>query len=101
MLASLKVGGGAVLGWLLTLSLVPIALFYLLLDWHALLARITTAIPRRWVGNAIGFGNAQLRAWAEVYGASDGQRQLVQDFVAAWTKVMNLDRFDVAPSTDG
>ncbi len=57
MLASLKVGGGAVLGWLLTLSLVPIALFYLLLDWHALLARITTAIPRRWVGNAIGFGN--------------------------------------------
>ena len=57
--ASIKriVSGGAVLGWLLTLSLVPIALFYLLLDWHALLARITTAIPRRWVGNAIGFGN--------------------------------------------
>jgi catalase-peroxidase len=45
--------------------------------------------------------NAQLRAWAEVYGASDGQRQLVQDFVAAWTKVMNLDRFDLAPPTAG
>jgi len=41
--------------------------------------------------------NAQLRAWAEVYGAADGQRQFVQDFVAAWTKVMNLDRFDLAP----
>ncbi len=39
--------------------------------------------------------NAQLRAWAEVYGSSDGQQKLVRDFVAAWTKVMNLDRFDL------
>ena len=39
--------------------------------------------------------NAQLRAWSEVYASSDGQGKLVQDFVAAWTKVMNLDRFDV------
>jgi catalase-peroxidase len=39
--------------------------------------------------------NAQLRALAEVYGSSDGQEKLVEDFVAAWTKVMNLDRFDV------
>ncbi|MGO1077590.1 catalase/peroxidase HPI [Inquilinus sp. CA228] len=43
------------------------------------------------------FGShSQLRALAEVYGSSDGQAQLVKDFVAAWTKVMNLDRFDVA-----
>jgi catalase-peroxidase len=39
--------------------------------------------------------NAQLRAWSEVYASSDGQQKLVHDFVAAWTKVMNLDRFDV------
>ena len=39
--------------------------------------------------------NAQLRALAEVYGSSDGRNKFVQDFVAAWTKVMNLDRFDV------
>jgi catalase-peroxidase len=38
--------------------------------------------------------NSQLRALAEVYGSSDGQAKLVQDFVAAWTKVMNLDRYD-------
>ena len=38
--------------------------------------------------------NAQLRALAEVYGSSDGQEKLTRDFVAAWTKVMNLDRFD-------
>jgi catalase-peroxidase len=40
--------------------------------------------------------NSQLRALAEVYGSSDGQKKFVQDFVAAWTKVMNLDRFDLA-----
>lgn len=39
--------------------------------------------------------NAELRAIAEVYGSSDGQDKFVNDFVAAWTKVMNLDRFDL------
>lgn len=42
--------------------------------------------------------NSQLRALAEVYGSSDGQAQFVKDFVAAWNKVMNLDRFDLALS---
>ncbi len=42
--------------------------------------------------------NSQLRALAEVYGSADGQKKFVQDFVAAWTKVMNLDRFDIARS---
>ncbi|MDP2185974.1 MAG: catalase/peroxidase HPI [Xanthomonadales bacterium] len=40
--------------------------------------------------------NAQLRALAEVYAASDAQHKFVRDFVAAWNKVMNLDRFDLA-----
>jgi len=40
--------------------------------------------------------NSQLRALAEVYGCSDAQEQLVYDFVAAWNKVMNLDRFELA-----
>jgi catalase-peroxidase len=40
--------------------------------------------------------NAQLRALAEVYASSDAQAKFVQDFVAAWSKVMNLDRYDVA-----
>ena len=39
--------------------------------------------------------NAQLRAISEVYGSSDGQQKFVEDFAAAWTKVMNLDRFDI------
>ncbi len=55
----------------------------------------------RWTGTRVDliFGsNAQLRALAEVYGSADGQVKFVGDFVAAWTKVMNLDRFDLARS---
>jgi catalase-peroxidase len=40
--------------------------------------------------------NSQLRALAEVYGSSDAQEKFVRDFIAAWNKVMNLDRFDLA-----
>jgi len=40
--------------------------------------------------------NSQLRALAEFYAASDSQEKFVHDFVAAWSKVMNLDRFDLA-----
>ncbi len=53
----------------------------------------------RWTGTVadLVFGsNAQLRALAEVYGSSDGQAAFVQAFVAAWAKVMQLDRFDIA-----
>ncbi|MGB5440222.1 MAG: catalase-peroxidase, partial [Gammaproteobacteria bacterium] len=39
--------------------------------------------------------NSELRAVAEVYAANDAEDKFVSDFVAAWTKVMNLDRFDV------
>jgi len=52
----------------------------------------------KWTGTRVDlvFGsNAQLRAIAEVYGSSGAQGKFVEDFVAAWTKVMNLDRFDV------
>jgi len=53
----------------------------------------------RWTGTVVDlvFGsNSQLRALAEVYASSDAQQTFVRDFVAAWTKVMNLDRFDLA-----
>ncbi|MFT5644966.1 MAG: putative PurR-regulated permease PerM [Janthinobacterium sp.] len=49
VLASARVGGIAVLGWLATLVLIPVVLFYLLLDWHAMLRRIASAVPRRWL----------------------------------------------------
>jgi catalase-peroxidase len=53
----------------------------------------------KWTGTRVDlvFGsNSQLRALAEVYGSSDAQTKFVQDFVGAWTKVMNLDRYDLA-----
>jgi catalase-peroxidase len=53
----------------------------------------------KWTGTRVDliFGsNAELRALAEVYACDDGQEKLLKDFVAAWTKVMNLDRFDLA-----
>jgi catalase-peroxidase len=52
----------------------------------------------KWTATSVDlvFGsNSQLRAIAEVYGSSDGEKKFVEDFVAAWTKVMNLDRFDL------
>ena len=53
----------------------------------------------RWTGTRVDliFGsNSELRALAEVYGCEDAREKFVQDFVAAWTKVMHLDRFDLA-----
>jgi catalase-peroxidase len=52
----------------------------------------------KWTGTVVDlvFGsNSQLRALAEVYASSDGQQEFVRDFVAAWSKVMNLDRFEL------
>jgi catalase-peroxidase len=54
---------------------------------------------KKWTGTRVDliFGsNSQLRAIAEVYACDDSQEKFVGDFVAAWDKVMNLDRFDVA-----
>ena len=53
----------------------------------------------KWTGTRVDliFGShSQLRAFAEVYACSDSKAQFVKDFVAAWTKVMNADRFDIA-----
>jgi catalase-peroxidase len=52
----------------------------------------------KWTGTAVDlvFGsNSQLRAIAEVYACDDSRQKFVRDFVAAWAKVMNLDRFDL------
>ena len=59
--------------------------------------RVTGAL--KWTGTRVDliFGsNSQLRALAEVYACADSQEKFLHDFVAAWNKVMNLDRFDLA-----
>ena len=53
----------------------------------------------KWTGTRVDliFGShSQLRALAEVYGSSDAKEKFAKDFVAAWNKVMNADRFDLA-----
>ena len=53
---------------------------------------------KKWTGTRVDliFGsNSELRALAEVYASADAQGKFVNDFVAAWSKVMNLDRFDL------
>ena len=60
--------------------------------------RDRTSGTLKWTGTRVDmiFGsNSELRALAEVYGFSDANTKFVQDFVSAWTKVMNLDRFDI------
>jgi catalase-peroxidase len=59
--------------------------------------RKTNAV--KWTGTRVDliFGShSQLRAFAEVYGSAGSKKKFVTDFVAAWSKVMNLDRYDVA-----
>ncbi|MGH6735835.1 MAG: catalase/peroxidase HPI [Methyloceanibacter sp.] len=72
--------------------------------WHAVGDDLYEGRDRKtnelkWTGTAVDliFGShSQLRAFAEVYGCSDSKEKFVKDFVAAWTKVMNADRFDLA-----
>jgi len=66
---------------------------------HVLEGRDRKTGELKWTGTVddLVFGsNSQLRALAEVYASSDAQGKFVEDFAAAWTKVMNLDRFDLA-----
>jgi catalase-peroxidase len=61
-------------------------------------ARDAATKQLEWTGTRVDLvigSNAQLRALAEVYGSTDAQEQFVRDFVAAWSKVMNLDRYDM------
>jgi len=58
---------------------------------------VTGEVKRTGTAVDLVFGsNSQLRAIAEIYGCDDAQEKFVRDFVAAWDKVMNLDRFDLA-----
>jgi catalase-peroxidase len=61
--------------------------------------RDRTSGKLRWTGTRVDlvFGsNSELRALAEVYACDENKQKFVKDFVAAWNKVMNLDRFDLA-----
>jgi predicted PurR-regulated permease PerM len=56
LLSSVRIGGIALLGWIATLLLIPVVLFYLLLDWHQMVERVRHAVPRRWSARTQSFG---------------------------------------------
>lgn len=93
VLASAKVGGGAVLGWFATLTLVPIALFYLLLDWHSVLSRVRNTIPRRWVGKAVQFGEEVDDLLAQYL---RGQLSVMLALAVYYSAALAIAGFDVA-----
>ncbi|GAB3427308.1 AI-2E family transporter [Massilia solisilvae] len=93
VLASARVGGSALLGWAATVFLVPVLLFYLLLDWHRMLAQVQGAIPRRWVVQATSMARE-----VNVLLAQYLRGQLLVMFVLAvyYSAALALAGFDVA-----
>jgi len=93
LLASARVGGSALLGWLATLILIPVVLFYLLLDWHRLLQRIAGAVPRRWLA-----GTASMAQEVNVLLAQYLRGQMLVMLVLAvyYSSALAIAGFDVA-----
>ena len=93
ILASAKVGGTRVLGWLVTLLLIPVALFYLLLDWHKLLASVSDAVPRRWLAQTLGMAqevNVLLAQYLR------GQLLVMLILAAYYSAALTIAGFEVA-----
>jgi predicted PurR-regulated permease PerM len=93
VLASARVGGTAVLGWLATAILIPVVLFYLLLDWHRLLLHLQTFVPRRWVRQTVGMAqevNALLAQYLR------GQLLVMLVLALYYSAALALAGFDVA-----
>ncbi|MET3134287.1 putative PurR-regulated permease PerM [Oxalobacteraceae bacterium GrIS 1.11] len=93
VLASARVGGTAVLGWLATLVLIPVVLFYLLLDWHPMLARIAGAVPRRWLGHTLGMAREVDTLLAQYL---RGQLLVMLVLAAYYSVALVIAGFDVA-----
>jgi predicted PurR-regulated permease PerM len=93
VLNSVRAGGSAVLGWLATVVLIPVVLFYLLLDWHKLLGHIAGAVPRRFIEATMAMANE-----ADVLLAQYLRGQLLVMLVLAiyYSSALAVAGFDVA-----
>lgn len=92
-LSSAKVGGIALLGWIATFVLIPVVLFYLLLDWHRLLSRLENGVPRRWVSKTIGLAQEVDGLLAQYL---RGQLLVMLTLSAYYSVALALTGFDVA-----
>jgi predicted PurR-regulated permease PerM len=93
VLASARVGGIRLLGWIATLILIPVVLFYLLLDWHKILGRVSGAVPRRWVVQTVGMAqevNVLLAQYLR------GQLLVMLVLAAYYSVGLTIAGFDVA-----
>jgi len=93
VLSSLKVGGIAVLGWVATVILIPVVLFYLLLDWHPLLRWLENVIPRRWVGQSVHLAKEVDQLLAQYL---RGQLAVMLVLAVYYSVALTLNDFDVA-----
>ncbi len=93
VLSSARSGGMAVLGWAVTIVLVPVALFFMLLDWHKILDSIAGAVPRRWVVQTVGMAqevNVLLAQYLR------GQLLVMMVLAAYYSLGLTVAGFDVA-----
>jgi predicted PurR-regulated permease PerM len=93
ILSSARIGGTALLGWLATAVLVPVLMFYLLLDWHPMLARIAAAVPRRWIGRTLGMAEEVDTLLAQYL---RGQLLVMLVLALYYSVALSLAGFDVA-----
>ncbi|MFC6521979.1 AI-2E family transporter [Undibacterium arcticum] len=93
MLASAKVGGIAVLGWLATLLLIPMVLFYLLLDWHPFLKKLEHMVPRRWAARTVAMAQEVDGLLAQYL---RGQLLVMLILAAYYSVALTIAGFDVA-----
>ncbi|MET0857164.1 MAG: AI-2E family transporter [Telluria sp.] len=93
VLSSARIGGTRVLGWLVTLVLIPVALFYLLLDWHKILGRVTGAVPRRWLVQTVGMAHEVNVLLAQYL---RGQLLVMLVLAAYYSMALTIAGFEVA-----
>lgn len=93
VLSSVKQGSSAVLGWAATLLLIPIVLFYLLLDWHVFLKKFFNLIPRGWAGRSRSFSNEVDGLLAQYL---RGQLLVMLVLAAYYSIALMIAGFDVA-----
>lgn len=93
ILTWLRMGGSALMGWAATLFLIPIVLFYLLLDWHRVIARIGETVPRRWSAEVTGMATEADRLLAQYL---RGQLLVMFLLAAYYSTGLAIAGFDIA-----
>jgi predicted PurR-regulated permease PerM len=93
VLSSARTGGTTLLGWLVNAVLVPVVLFYLLLDWHKLVQRVQGAVPRRWLEHTVSMSNEVDLLLAQYL---RGQLMVMLVLAVYYSSALSLAGFDVA-----